>query len=68
MVGKPLECKPLQTFKHRWEDNTEIDLRETGCKRVDWMQLAQDTVQWQAFGNMVMNHQVPYKLRISQQV
>jgi len=36
-----------------------MDLRETGINEVNWIQLAQDRVQWWAFVSMVMNLQVP---------
>jgi len=29
----------------RWEYNIKMDLREIGCKIVDWMHLAQDKDQ-----------------------
>jgi hypothetical protein len=51
--------RPLERPRHRWEDNIKLDLREIGINGVNWIQLAQDTVQWQAFVNMMMNHQVP---------
>jgi hypothetical protein len=35
------------------------DHRETGINGAKWIQLAQDTVQWQAFVNMVMKLWVP---------
>lgn len=35
-----------------WEDNIERDLREIGCEEIDWIQLAQDRHQCQAFWNM----------------
>jgi hypothetical protein len=49
---------------HRTSDldrffGVKVDLKETGCKDVDWTQLAQDKVQWQALVNMIMNLQVP---------
>jgi hypothetical protein len=43
----------------RWEDNIKMDLREVGIDGANWMQLAQDRVQWQAFVNTVMNLRVP---------
>jgi hypothetical protein len=55
---KSLGKRPLGRPRHRWED-TGMDLRETGCKGVDWMHLTQDRDQQQALVNMVMNHQVP---------
>jgi hypothetical protein len=36
-----------------------MDLREIGIDGVNWIRLAQDRVQWQAFVNMVMSFQVP---------
>jgi len=29
-------------------------------KRVDWIDMAQDRIRWQALGNAVMNLRVPY--------
>jgi hypothetical protein len=40
-------------------DNIEIDLREIGWDGVDWIDLAQDRVQWRALVNTVMNLRVP---------
>jgi hypothetical protein len=31
------------------------DLRETGCRGMDWIYLAQDRDQWRALVNTVMN-------------
>jgi hypothetical protein len=31
---------------------------KTGCEGVDWIQLAQDKVQWQTIGNIVVNVQL----------
>jgi hypothetical protein len=31
LVGKPEGKKPLGRPRHRWKDNTETVLRETGC-------------------------------------
>jgi hypothetical protein len=45
--------------RHRWEDNIKIDLREIRIDGVNWIQLAQDRVQRQAFVNMAINLQVP---------
>jgi len=33
--------------------------KETGCEGVDWIQLAQDWVQWRAVVNTVMKLRVP---------
>jgi hypothetical protein len=44
---------------HRWEDNVKMAFRETGINGANWVQLAQDRVQWWAFVNIIMNLQVP---------
>jgi hypothetical protein len=36
-----------------------MDLREIGIDGTNWIQLAQDRVQWWAFVNTVMNLRVP---------
>jgi hypothetical protein len=45
--------------RRRWEDNIKMDLREIGIDGANWIQLAQDRVQWRAFVNTVMNLRVP---------
>jgi len=32
-----------------------MDLTEMDCYDVNWVELAQDSIHWQAFGNTVMN-------------
>jgi hypothetical protein len=59
LVGRPEGKRPLGRPKHRWEDNIKMDLREIGINGANWIQVAQDRVQWQAFVNTVMNLQVP---------
>jgi hypothetical protein len=59
LVGRPEGKRPLGRPRHRWEDNIKIDLREIGINVANWIQLAQDRVQWRAFVNTVMNLQVP---------
>jgi hypothetical protein len=59
LVGKPEGKRPYRRTRCRWEDNIRIDLRERRWKGVDWMYLAQDTEQWQALVNTVMNLWVP---------
>jgi hypothetical protein len=41
-----------------------MDLREIGIDGVNWIQLAQDRVQWRACVNTVMNLRVPQESRI----
>jgi hypothetical protein len=59
LVGRPKGKRPLGRPRHRWEDNIKMDLRETGISGANWIWLAQDMVQWQAFVNMVTNLWVP---------
>jgi hypothetical protein len=59
LVGRP-ECKrPLGRPRRRWEDNIKMDLREIGIYGANWIQLAQDRVQWWVFVITVMNLRVP---------
>jgi hypothetical protein len=51
--------RPLVRSKRRWEDNIKMDIREILIDGWNWIQLAQDRVQWRAFVNTVMNLQVP---------
>jgi hypothetical protein len=59
LVGRAEGKKPLRRPRRRWEDNIKLDLRETGIDRANWIQLAQDRVQWRACVNTVMNPRVP---------
>jgi hypothetical protein len=58
LLGKPEGTRPFGRPRRRWENNVKIALKDTSCQNVDWIQLAQDRVQWPAVLNMVM------KLRI----
>jgi hypothetical protein len=55
LVGKPGGKGPLGSFRHRWEDNIEMNLGEVGLEGVDWIHLAQDRYLWRASVNTVMN-------------
>jgi transcription termination factor 2 len=46
--------RPLGRPRRRWEDNIKMELREIGIDGANWIRLAQDRVQWQAFVNTVM--------------
>jgi hypothetical protein len=59
LVGKPKGKRPLGRPRHRWEDNIKKDLREIGIYEANWIQLAQDRVQWPAFVNAVLNLRGP---------
>jgi hypothetical protein len=59
MVGEHEGKTPLGIYRHTWEDNIKMDLREMGWKNVDWIHLPQDRDQWRILVNMVMNLRVP---------
>jgi hypothetical protein len=58
-VGRPEGKRPLGRPSCRCEDNIKLDLREIGIDGANWIQLAQDRVQWRACVNTVMNLWVP---------
>jgi hypothetical protein len=64
LVGRPEGKRPLARPRRRWEDNIKLDLWEIGLEGANWIQLAQDRVQWQACVNTIMNLRVPYESRI----
>jgi hypothetical protein len=64
LVGRHEGKRPLRRPRHRWENDIKMDLREIGIDGANWIQLAQDRVQWWAFVNMVMNLRFPLKSRI----
>ena len=39
----------------------ELDLGEVGCDCGNWIELAQDRDQWQAYVRVIMNLWFPYK-------
>jgi hypothetical protein len=53
--------------RDHWEDlglrgdNIKLDLREIRIDGTNWIQLAQDRVQWRPFVNMVMYLRVPQR-------
>jgi hypothetical protein len=59
LVGSPEGKRPLGRPRRRWEDNIKLDVREIGIEGGNWIQLAQDRVQWRAFVNTVMILRVP---------
>jgi hypothetical protein len=59
LVEKPEGKRPLGRPSRRWEDNNKMDIQEMGCRRMDWIELAQNTKRWRALLNAVMNLRVP---------
>jgi hypothetical protein len=59
LVGKPEGKRPLGKPRRRWVDNIKMDLKETAWDGMDWIDLAQDSVQWRTLMNTVMNLRVP---------
>jgi hypothetical protein len=59
LMGKLEGKRPLGSPRRRWEDNIEMDLRQTGRGSIDWIYLAQNRYQWGAVVNTVMNLRVP---------
>jgi hypothetical protein len=58
LVGRPEGKRPLEKPSHTWEDNIKLDLWQIGIDEANWIQLAQDSVQWLAFVNTNMNLRV----------
>jgi len=42
LVRKPEGKRSLGRPRHRWEDNTKMNLQEVGWVGVDWIDLAED--------------------------
>jgi hypothetical protein len=55
LVGKPEGKRPPGKLRRRWEDNIKIDVKEVGCRSMDWNDLPQDRDSWRALLNAVMN-------------
>jgi hypothetical protein len=57
-VGKPEGKRPLGGPRRRWVDNIKMGLGEIECDGMDWIELTQDSDQWWALVNTVMNLRV----------
>jgi hypothetical protein len=58
-VGRPEGKRPLGRPRRSCEDNIKMDLREIQIDGANWIQLAQDRIQWRAFVYTVINLWVP---------
>jgi hypothetical protein len=59
LVGKPEGTKPLGRPKHRWVNNSKMNLREIKWDSLLLIDMAQDRDQRKALVNKVMNLRVP---------
>jgi len=59
LVGRPEGKRPLGRPRRRRKNNIKMDLREIGIDGANWIQLAQDRIQWLAFVSTVMSLRVP---------
>jgi hypothetical protein len=39
LVGKPEGERPLDRSRHRWKDNIKMELIQTGCEDMSWIQV-----------------------------
>ena len=59
LTGRPEGKRPRGRPRRRWEDNLRTDLWEVGFVRDDWMELAQNRVEWRTQVSAAMNLRVP---------
>jgi hypothetical protein len=59
LVGRPEGKRPLGRPRRRWEDSIKMDLTEIGIIGENWIQPAQDRVQWRTCVNTATNFRVP---------
>jgi hypothetical protein len=59
LVGRPEGKRPLGRPRCRWKDNIKMGRREIGINGANYIQVAQDRVQWRACVNTVMKLGVP---------
>jgi hypothetical protein len=58
LVGKPEGKRPLGRRRRRWVDNIKMNIREIGWVCMNWIDLAQDSDQWRALVDTVINLRV----------
>jgi hypothetical protein len=59
LVGKPEGKRPHGRPRHGSVDNIKMNLRGVVWDGMDWIDLAQDSVQWRGLLKTVMNIWVP---------
>jgi hypothetical protein len=50
-VVKPQGRRPRGAARCIWDDNIQMNIKDTGCEDEGWIQTAQDWVQWRALVN-----------------
>ena len=55
LTDKPTGNKPPGRIRHRWEDNTRIDLKQMGINTRNWVDSPQDKYYWRALVNPALN-------------
>jgi hypothetical protein len=58
LVGRPEGKRLPGRPRRRWEENIKMGVREIGIDGVNWIQLAQDRVQWRACVNTVRKQDI----------
>jgi len=59
LVGRSDRRRPLGRPIRRWEENMRRDPREVGVCDENWLDIAQDRIQWRTFVTAAMNLRVP---------
>jgi len=59
LVGKSEGKRSLGRLRCRWDDNIKMDLKEEGCRCMDWIDVSVDRDGWRALVDAVMNIRVP---------
>jgi hypothetical protein len=59
LVGKPEEMRPVRRPIRRWVGDNKMDLRKIEWGDMEWTDLAENSDQWRAFLNTVINFPVP---------
>jgi hypothetical protein len=54
-VKKAEGKRPVGRHSHRWEDNTEMDLKEVSWEGVSWINVTQNSDKGWAVESTVMN-------------
>jgi hypothetical protein len=58
LLGKPEGRRSLGRPRHRWVNNSRMDLGVVGWNDVDWIGLAQDRDKWRSLVKMLGNYRV----------